>query len=257
MNTRSHNRVPFYFVLLTALLDFVLAAFTDKFPRGPDNTLLITCILGLSLAQMAICLILMMRHVSAWKILLGGVIVSLAFGLTVTTGPWAAPFNSIFMLLLTAQLFGITPVVIYRIVFIGRQVQFSLILLFGLMTMVTMVCAVVVQLNLDWLWFLTYLFFFIGCALPIPLAGFMLVGPRPASMRKYVLVMSLSLVIATIIAVSTEHIATDISLVGQISGFMSLYLLLGGIVLLHDTNLRIQTPQAKPAAPEADSIAVD
>ncbi|WP_105353513.1 MULTISPECIES: hypothetical protein [Pirellulaceae] len=257
MNHRSHNRAPFFFVLFTAFVDFVLAAIVHDIEQGPERILLTTCILGLSLAQMALCLILMMRHVAAWKIPLGGGLVSLAFGLTVTIGPWAAPFDRIAVVLLATLLFGIAPLAIYRIVFFGLQVQFSLSLLFGLMTLVTIACALVVQINPDWQWFITYLFFFIGSAIPIPLAGSMLVGPRTASTPRYVMWMSLSLVISMIIAVTSEQSVSSVSLVGQIGGYMSLYLLIGGVILLHDAKVRIQTLPTKPAPEEEDPFAAD
>lgn len=241
-------------MLFTAFLDFALVTMVHELGADVERLLLITCILGISLAQMTMCLVLLMRNVSAWKILVGGAIVSLAFGLTVTTGPSAAPFDRIVVILLATLLFGIVPVAIYRVVIVGMQVQFSLTLLFGLMTTATIACAVVAQINPDWQWFLTYLFLFIGSAVPIPLAGFMLVGTRTTSAPKYVMVMLLSVVISTIIAVTAEHSARDVSLVGQITGFMSLYLLLGGIVLLHDEKVRMQM---KSAPAEEAPIATD
>jgi len=257
MNDRRNSRAPFYFVLLTALVDFILAAVQIEVGQGPRTMLLTTSILGLSLGQMSLCLILLMRDVSAWKPLIGASFVSLLFGLSVTVMPHGANFDRVLVILLATLFLGIAPVAIYRVVFVGLQLRFSLSLLFGLMTVVTIICAVAIQMDFDWEWFLTYFFFFLGSAIPIPLAGFMLVGPRTAPITWFVIIMlSLSLICAAIVGIYQDSIR-DIGLVIQIFGFMSLYLLLGGFLLLRELKQRRMNRQAELPLPEEDPLATD
>ncbi|MBA2113504.1 hypothetical protein [Bremerella alba] len=257
MNDKRYDRVSFYFVLLTAFLNFALSTSVINLEQGPATVFLTMCILGLSLGQMTLCLILLMQDASSWKLPSAGFIVSLLFGLTVTLSSWGAPFDRVLVILLATLFFGIAPVAIYRVVFVGMQVQFSLSLLFGLMTLVTIACAVAIQVNLDWGWFLTFIFYFLGTAVPIPLAGFMLVARRTISMRRYVTIMSLLVVISVIMAASTERSTGDISLVAQIAGFMSLYLLGGGVVILREAKSQRPPQQSELLQPSGDPIAVD
>jgi len=243
-------------MLVTLCLDVVLGAVEIAFSLGPSTLYLTTFILGLSIGQMALSLILWMRDVSRWRVLLAALVISFLFGLTVSMHEQGADFDPILVVLVSTLIFGITPVAIYRVVFVGLQVQFSLSILFGLMTLVTIACAVTIQLDIDAEWFLTYLFFFIGSAIPIPLAGFMLVRRHVPSTYRYVLMMALLTVIFVIVAASAEHGLRDVSLAGQIGAFMSLYLLLGGIALLREIRLRTSLP-VESSQPSEDPIAAD
>ncbi len=239
MTTRRHSRAPFFFVLFTAFLDFILAVFTNQNPVS-DAMLLTTSIVGLSIAQMAFCLILLMRNLSAWKLLIPGLFAALFFGTTVTHHPQGAELDHVLAIQLTALVFGIMPVVIYRVVFIGLNAQFSLSLIFGTMTLVTVLCGIAIQLDFDWDWFFTFIYLFLCSAIPIPIAGFMLVRRRPAAMGLYVAIMSLLMVISTVFAISSESVKDDLSVVGQMSGFMSLYFLAAGILLLLEISVRAE-----------------
>lgn len=257
MNIARDHRSILILMLFTLCLDIVLAAVEIGFGLGPRTIFLTTCILGLSLGQMALGLILLMRDVSLWPSVLLALVISFFFGLTISFHERGADFDRILVILLVTLFFGIAPVAIYRVVFVGMQVQFSLSVLFGLMTLVTVLCAVLVQMDVDWGWFLTYLFFFICSAVPIPLAGFMLVGPRTASIRWFVIVMlSLFLVCAVFMGIYQDSMR-DIGLVIQICGFMSLYLGLGGYVLLREAKQRTVPQQAESPQPKEDPLAAD
>lgn len=255
MNDSSQNRTLFYFVLLTLCLDLVLAAFEISFGLGREAILLTTCILGLSIAQMTFCLVLLMRNFTLWMQLIAGFIVAMLFGLTPTIGLGGVPFDRVLVIQLTTLSFGIAPVAIYRVVFVGLRVQFSLSILFGLMSLMTVVCAIAIQLDLDWMWFWRCLYIFLSSAIPIPVAGFMLVGRRTATIPRYAMIMSLLVVIGAITALSAGGLINDISLVGQISGFMSLYLLIGGVVLVREIKARTSSPQTEVPQPIEDPIA--
>lgn len=237
MNERTRHRAHFFFVLITALLDFVLALLVD-FVSGRDAiTLLTTCIVGLSIAQMTCCLLLLMRDLSAWKLLIPGFVVALLYGLTVTIKPESADFNRVIAIQLITVAIGIFPVAIYRIVFVGLRVQFSLSILFGLMTAVTVLCAVAIRMNFDSAWFLRFFYLFLISAIPIAVAGFMLVGRRPVRIGLYLAIMSLLIVLSTITTLSSNW-SDDIGILGQLCGFMSLYLLIAGIILLREIEVR-------------------
>ncbi|QDU73049.1 hypothetical protein Pan97_00160 [Bremerella volcania] len=257
MNDIQHRRAILILVLFTFCLDVVLAVVEITFGQGQQTIYLTTCILGFSLGQMTLSLVFLMRDVSRWLPVLGALIFSLFFGLTITMHEKGAHFDRVLVILLTTQLFGIVPVAIYRVVFVGMKVQFSLSILFGLMTLVTVVCAVFIQMDLDWGWFLSYFFFFLSSAIPIPLAAFMLVGPRTASTRWFVMIMlPLILACALIISVYQDSLR-DIGLVVQICGFMSLYLLVGGAVLLWEAKERTPLPQAESLPSVEDPFAAD
>lgn len=256
MTTRRHSRAPFFFVLFTAFLDFILAMFTNQYPVN-GTMLLTTSIVGLSIAQMAFCLILLMRNLSAWKLLIPGLFAAIFFGITVTHHPQGAELDRVLAIQLITVAFGIIPVAIYRVVFVGLKVQFSLSLLFGAMTVVTVLCGIAIQLDFDWDWFLTFIYLFLCSAIPIPIAGFMLVRRRPAAMGQYIPIMSLLVVISMIVALSRRSLIDDVSLVGQLCGFMSLYFLAAGVILLREIKAEASSVQAESTEPIDDLIAPD
>ena len=256
MNKRRNSRAPFLFVLFTAFLDFLLALCVDL-DNSRETMLLTSSIIGLSIAQMAFCLILLIRDLSAWKLLVPGFVVAFLFGLTVTINPQGAEFNRVFAILLITLAIGITPVAIYRVVFVGLKVQFSLSILFGLMTATTVLCAVANQLEFDWNWFWTFVYLFICTAIPIQVAGFMLVGRRPILVFWYSVVISILVMLSLIATLTARSLIDDISLVGQLCGFMSLYLWVGGVILLGEIKNTASVSQAESTEVIQDSVMLD
>ncbi|MFN3150663.1 hypothetical protein [Bremerella sp.] len=257
MTDRRISRASIYFVLFTALLDVVLASTEISLELVPGTTLLTSCIVGISIGQMALSLIVWMRDLSQWLPVVAATVVSFLFGLCISMHPQGVDIDKSLVILSATLLFGIVPVVIYRVVFVRMNARFSLSILFGLMTVVTVVCAVLIQIDLDWGWFLMYIFFFISSAIPIPLAGFMLVGKRTASIRRYVIIMLSLLLLCAAALVVLQSSMRDIDLVIQISGFMSMYLLVGGIFLLREAKMRTQPVQVESPQAEVDPLAAD
>jgi len=263
MNAISLRRTKILFLLATLGADVILAAIEIISARRMETMVadisavyLLTGIIGLSIGQMAFTLMDWMREPRRWRLAMVALVVAFFFGLSPCMHAGGVDVNRVLVIQVATLFLGIVPVAIYRAIFVGLPVQFSLAILFAMMTLVTVACVVAIQLEIEFWFVVNYFFFFLVSSLPIPLAGFMLVGPSSPSIRTFAFVVSSLVLFCVAFVAIYQNSLGDIGLVAQVTGFTAFYLLLGGVVLLRERNSPSPTPhsESQPSGEETLTI---